>query len=695
MKVTGFQPAVNPQPIGNAQQVASKDLTAYGGNQFGMAMMNKAMSDAQKVVEAQIDEKLTADVLAASIDYTKKLNDKLYGENGLMHRQQAGADGISKEFEKIRADTSSEVMGVYKFGGKAAAAYRNMTAREGAQRALDVSRHEFGEMEKYKDTQTLNYLDQQSTYAAMNYGNDEALRYSISNGNIAIQARFGKQGEEVVRQKQKLYAGELLSNTISAAADAGNYEAVNRLAEQYGDLIPSKALLKAKGFVTEVKNTEDKIAQHNKIYAEYGDDIAGGLAALKNSDAYKYKDVVTGGSSGKTLDIPVDTDVDMNVNPSLKKAIPKIGGMLDDLGLGKGAIITSGYRDKERNARANGAENSYHLKGDAIDIVLPRNLSDSEMEQVKARFGKNFSEVIFHDAGSGNHLHLGGLKGDIGGVASSRRETTLQERQKDEAAYQAFVANKTNQINMQRAGVQRSFENNVLFPAMQSGDFNQKALADMARTAAGGDFKLYSSMVADIEGAAKMLTSSNKLSDEQEKRLDDLIDTGQIESRDSLKYELLANANAAQARRILSAYDESMKKEDRYSFDWKGIKDSAFETWGTKDESQWFYAKAKGIEFVHDYKAKNNGRLPPQSAVSEEIIKAGIKPSAGFFSGTKGYTFWQAAGLSRADMGMLGVYDIKEAGSKIVFYFNNGKISDYDRAQAYEIIRQQKERKVK
>lgn len=671
MKVTGFQPAVNPQPIGNAQQIASKDLTAYGGNQFGMAMMNKAMSDAQKVVEARIDEKLTADVLAASIDYTKKLNDKLYGENGLMRRQQAGADGISKEFEKIQADTSNEVMGVYKFGGKAAAAYRNMTAREGAQRALDVSRHEFGEMEKYKDTQTLNYLDQQSTYAAMNYGNDEALRYSISNGNIAIQARFGKQGEEVVRQKQKLYAGELLSNTISAAADAGNYEAVNRLAEQYGDLIPSRVLLKAKGFVTEVKNTEDKIAQHNKIYAEYGDDIAGGLAALKNSDAYKYKDVVTGGSSGKTLDIPVDTDVDMNVNPSLKKAIPKIGGMLDDLGLGKGAIITSGYRDKERNARANGAENSYHLKGDAIDIVLPRNLSDSEMEQVKARFGKNFSEVIFHDAGSGNHLHLGGLKGDIGGVASSRREATLKERQQDEAAYQAFVANKTNQINMQRAGVQRSFENNVLFPAMQSGDFNQKALADMARTAAGGDFKLYSSMVTDVNNVAKMLASKNELNDQQKIMLADMIDTGQIQDENMLKTYLKDNGSAANYEHYVNMFRAKQKGEDIHGMDWAGMKQQAFATWGTKDESIWYYSKQAALEFVHEYKMKNNGALPTQFEVQKKLIEYGTKPNG------SGYTTqWQNDGIRSADMRMLGLYHIEpvviNGETKYELYHNDG-----------------------
>ncbi len=100
------------------------------------------------------------------------------------------------------------------------------------------------------------------------------------------------------------------------------------------------------------------------------------------------------------------------LKPAFKAILPSVGGILSQLGYGDVAEYTSGYRDPARNAAANGSPTSYHLAGDAVDVHLG-NLTKEEQETVKANFKPYFSEILYHNAGSGLHLHLGGYRGGL------------------------------------------------------------------------------------------------------------------------------------------------------------------------------------------------------------------------------------------------------------------------------------------
>lgn len=100
------------------------------------------------------------------------------------------------------------------------------------------------------------------------------------------------------------------------------------------------------------------------------------------------------------------------LKPAFKAILPSVGGILSQLGYGDVAEYTSGYRDPARNAAANGSPTSYHLAGDAVDVHLG-NLTKKEQETVKANFKPYFSEILYHNAGSGLHLHLGGYRGGL------------------------------------------------------------------------------------------------------------------------------------------------------------------------------------------------------------------------------------------------------------------------------------------
>jgi hypothetical protein len=158
-------------------------------------------------------------------------------------------------------------------------------------------------------------------------------------------------------------------------------------------------------------------------------------------------------SAGVTgYDLPTQSDAITaqveTLKPGWKQALPAIGGILNQMGLADGAAISSGGRTTAHNAEVGGAEHSYHINdderggGDAVDIVLPEGTTEEQAQAVLERFKETgaFKEVLFHDAGSGYHLHLGGYTGGLssGGVSSKVTSDNGQfERELDQAAQEA------------------------------------------------------------------------------------------------------------------------------------------------------------------------------------------------------------------------------------------------------------------
>lgn len=167
-------------------------------------------------------------------------------------------------------------------------------------------------------------------------------------------------------------------------------------------------------------------------------------------------DIGGGGNSWSAgvsgYDLPTQSDAITaqveTLKPGWKQALPAIGGILNQMGLADGASISSGGRTTAHNADVGGAEHSYHINdderggGDAVDIVLPEGTTEEQAQAVLERFKETgaFKEVLFHDVGSGYHLHLGGYTGGLssGGVSSKVTSDNGQfERELDQAAQEA------------------------------------------------------------------------------------------------------------------------------------------------------------------------------------------------------------------------------------------------------------------
>lgn len=126
-----------------------------------------------------------------------------------------------------------------------------------------------------------------------------------------------------------------------------------------------------------------------------------------------------------------------SLSSSMKGAINKVGGLLFNMGYGDVMQLTSGYRTPEHNASVGGVEGSKHTTGEALDIYLGDNLSKEQQAALKGAFSSSFGEVLFHDAGSGYHLHLADYNGGL----------DKQGENKEDISYAAYSTDRNNKVN--------------------------------------------------------------------------------------------------------------------------------------------------------------------------------------------------------------------------------------------------------
>lgn len=254
-----------------------------------------------------------------------------------------------------------------------------------------------------------------------------------NTGNAGIDATVDAANEYNIDPKALLSIGARESGgddiTAIGSASQNAFQIEDETAENYGvdKMYPD--------WKTDLKqNAEAAAFILTKKIEENGGDVWAGVAGYNGGGDPDYlakvqntynsipDDYVSGGGSGiQPYNLPTQgADIDeqvSNLTPEFQSALPTIGGILNEMGLADGAAISSAARTTEHNAEVGGAENSYHVHNDAVDIVLPEGTTQEQADAVAERFRNTgaFKEVLFHDAGSGYHLHLGGYNGGLNG----------------------------------------------------------------------------------------------------------------------------------------------------------------------------------------------------------------------------------------------------------------------------------------
>ena len=246
----------------------------------------------------------------------------------------------------------------------------------------------------------------------------ETDAYNVGKDNVALLTGTGILEQILSATNPGLGGGLKLAKNLLASSGT------NAVEEGAQEIFPNYEAGKAINW--------NDVANSAVIGAISGGAMTGGSSAL-NYMADKW-----GGQNAPEHSANIDTynNIDWSAIPTQGEAIttqlqhldpkwyPHLSPILNQLNnMGVDGVYSSGARTAEHNAEVGGAENSHHKEdergyGDAVDIVLG-DISQEQADSI-AEYFKNtgmFKEVLFHDVGSGYHLHLGGLNAEGFGTA--------------------------------------------------------------------------------------------------------------------------------------------------------------------------------------------------------------------------------------------------------------------------------------
>lgn len=337
-------------------------------------------------------------------------------------------------------------------------------------------KHDNGLIERAKEAARLYPNDPKKRAEYIRQGATKTVYSgSASTGNPTVDMYIDAAHEQGIDPRIYLSTGmrETGGDTIEGMhmADGGGFAQITDETAQAYDLdnkfpgwnTDEKQNIRAGAYVLKKKIEENGGEEWEGVRAYNGSgEAAENYRALvkKNYDSLEGMDLSgNGGSKIQPYNLPTQgANIDEQVQqlkPEFREALPIIGGMLNQMGVADGAEISSGGRTREHNAEVGGSPTSQHIigpnGGDAVDIVLPDGTTAEKAEEVRKAFEDSgaFDQVLFHDAGSGYHLHLGGYHGGLeksqGVTAHTEVIYDEQELQKAESMATSLVAEQKRQ----------------------------------------------------------------------------------------------------------------------------------------------------------------------------------------------------------------------------------------------------------
>lgn len=365
-------------------------------------------------------------------------------------------------------------------------------------------KHDNGLIERAKEAARLYPNDPKKRAEYIRKGATRTVYSGKSNtGNQVVDWYIDAAHEFGVNPRIYLSSGmrETGGDTIEGMhmADGGGFAQITDETAQAYDLdnkfpgwnTDAKQNIRAGAYVLKKKIEENGGDEWEGVRAYNGSgEAAENYRALvkKNYDSLEGMDLSgNGGSKIQPYNLPTQgANIDEQVQqlkPEFREALPIIGGMLNQMGVADGAEISSGGRTREHNAEVGGSPTSQHIigpnGGDAVDIVLPDGTTAEKAEEVRKAFEDSgaFDQVLFHDAGSGYHLHLGGYHGGLeksqGVTAHTEVIYDEQELQKAESMATSLVAEQRRQekevndaiVKKGQDEMQYLFDNHILDPS--------------------------------------------------------------------------------------------------------------------------------------------------------------------------------------------------------------------------------------
>ena len=639
MKFTTYTPQVQKTAGGDAKVVVPHNIGAAGMlTARGINALNQGLGAVNNLLFKRAADADKTTATAANNEYTQRLNDVLYNDkDGLLHTQMKGADGITSVFEEKEKQIRDEITKKYKYNFNAGRQeFDAMASRTYAQRMTNVQNHMYAESKKYRDVTFSNAIDNQARFAADNYADAAMVEDAMAGALANVDNYYAGQGTEVVEQQRRRIAGKVAELVVSRAYANGDYAQAEAYLAKYNSFLTAEQKTSLQKSIVGKARQERDYSDIVSLAKQYKD-----LPTFlqKVNEAYDATHGSYDDYNMPTQGANIDEQV-KQLTPAFRNALPQIGGILKNR-FHIDAVISSGGRTREHQMEINpSAPNSYHVirenGGDAVDIVLPDSVSDAQAGQIKQYFKGTgaFAEVLFHDAGSGYHLHLGGYQGGL-----SHKGTEGDRQQYINNALAEYK--RQHYINNQLENSSYEGMNKELMELRDAGSADWKAYTDIVERISGDNPNLrqkgynaaqywWRQVVGGTGSGTGTGSRSNpwggptrggkSLDFGIKQKLEQALTYHDFETKsDWSSFVMQYHPSKEEYASFMNMYDNKQAGKGSFAYDWSGMEKSFKEAFPKLSDAEeaiaWRNAKTFATQQMNKLKAEKN-----REATDEEVL---------------------------------------------------------------------------
>lgn len=234
IKITTYQPAVNPTVANTPAIQVPSNIDAFGSKGDGYNDLNAGIGQVNKVLAQKRDDEDAADVIAARNQIMTSMTEQLYGENGLITTGVgSNAKGLTDRVTDAIKKTVDDVAGQQ--NQRVAYALRQNISENMNNFQRVAAGKEMDEKQAYDKSQYDSSIANNSQLAALNYDKPEFVEGQVKQDMILLNARGQSQGwdGETLEANRIGMTTNLVSNVVMAAIDNKDYDTANTMLTKY------------------------------------------------------------------------------------------------------------------------------------------------------------------------------------------------------------------------------------------------------------------------------------------------------------------------------------------------------------------------------------------------------------------------------------------------------------------------------
>lgn len=317
MQIKTYNRAVDPNTIQGQVQTPS-DINAYGGNVSGSNALRAGLGEAQKQIQAYMDDRINMSVLEAKNKYEADMNDLLHNpDTGLLNQQDVNALDVVRQYQEGEAKIRQNAFASLPNYRKAHDAFSNMAQDASTQRLGQVMKYQYGkDVEHRNDTWNTFAMNETDSLVQSNnadgiykgFNRLTASAYSIW-GNI-----YGKDKiDAMVKEKATEMADSVLTN-LTGNGNASDYDKAANLIEKISPWVDDSKLTRMRTVLNQRKHDNLMLDLAKEAWQKFPNSPKDREKYIRD---HKGKTVVSGGANtgNRTVDMFVDAAKEAGVDP--------------------------------------------------------------------------------------------------------------------------------------------------------------------------------------------------------------------------------------------------------------------------------------------------------------------------------------------------------------------------------------------